>query len=131
MSTGTETNNASDIGQGLDEQNKPVQEAVEAEVSRPMRVLNVKEMTTIPNSCAKHSIYTYSTKVDEVGDLKRKGFFNPAYSFLSDGDTVRVFEYQMGKLYKYYEFIVMAVDKINKTVTVAIVNERVLEKVVI
>jgi len=105
--------------------------AVEQPAQKATRVLNTNNITSLMSSAGHHIIYTYDTKVDETGDLKRKGFFNPGYSFLNKGDYIRVFEYAQQDLHKFYEFIVMDVDKINKTVTVAIINERLLEKVTI
>ena len=98
---------------------------------KAQNVLNISNVSTIANSNADHSIYTYSTNVDTNEDLKRPGFFNPAFSFLTMGDTVRVFQFESKKLIKYYEFIVMSVDLDNRIVKAAIVTEKNLEKAVI
>ena len=107
------------------------EETVDTPVAGSQRVLNIKHLTTIPNSTAQHSIFTYTTSIDTVSDIKRKGFFDPAYSFIGVGDTIRVFQYSCQQLVKYYEFIVMDVDKLNRLVKVAITAERSLEKLII
>lgn len=84
---------------------------------------NTKQFTTIPNSLAEFSIYTYKSETEELDDIVRAGFFNTAYSFLSAGDMIRVFKLDDDKnITHYIEYIVLAVDKINKQVEVSTVT---------
>lgn len=101
------------------------------EVLKPKRVLNVRNVTTIPNSIAEHNIYTYSTDCDDTADIKAPGFFNPATGFLTVGDIVRVFQFEKKKLVKFYEFVVMEIDHNNNKVKTAIITEKNLEKCII
>lgn len=100
-------------------------------VATVARVANIARMTTIPNSINQHNIYTYSTDVDTTQDIKRPGFFNAAFSFLTVGDIVRVFQADSNGLNKFYEFIVMSIDKNNRKVKVAIVSEHNLQNKII
>lgn len=100
-------------------------------LSASTKIVNAKNMTVIPNSRAEHSIYTYSTNVDTHFDIKAPGFFNPTYTFATVGDTFRVFRFEQGELINYYEFIVVDVDRILKTVKVAVVVEKNLKNSVI
>lgn len=102
-----------------------------ANAHKAQNVVNVSNVSTIANSNENHSIYTYSTNIDTSEDLKRPGFFNPAFRFLTKGDTVRVFQFEGEALTKYYEFIVMNIDSDNRVVTVAIITEKNLAKVII
>lgn len=80
-------------------------------------VANPKCFTTIPNSNSEFCIYTYKAEFEPYNQVMRKGFFNPAHTFLNVGDTIRVFRFGTDRvLVNYIEFIVTAVDKINKTV---------------
>lgn len=93
-------------------------------------VCNNKNFTTIPNSNAEFCIYTYKAEYESYTQLTRPGFFNPAYSFLNVGDTVRVFRFETGtprKLTHYLEFIVVEVDKITKEVFVATIGNHKLD----
>lgn len=94
-------------------------------------VANIKQFSTIANSCSDCNIYTYGANIESNDDLKRPGFFNPAVSFLAVGDVVRVFKYEKKELVKYYEFVVVKIDEPNKVVTVAIIKENNLAKVTI
>lgn len=105
----------------MPEEQKPV---VEMEA-----VVNIKNFTTIPNSTADFCIYTYKAEYETYTQITRPGFFNPAYSFLNPGDTIRVFRFDSTKkLTHFLEYIVMYVDKIQKTVTVASLSNNNLEK---
>ena len=105
-----------------------VNESTEATVKR---VINAVHVTTIPNSINEHNIYTYSTHVDTTQDIKRSGFFDPAFSFLTVGDILRVFQFEKKDLKKMYEFVVMSIDKDNRKVRVAIIAEHNLENKII
>ena len=88
------------------------------------KVLNPAMITTIPNSRAEHCVYTYRTDVDKHFDIKRPGFFNPAYTFLTVGDIIRVFRFEQSVLIMYYEFVATKIDKITKQVEVALLFEK-------
>jgi len=90
-------------------------------------VVNTNLMTTISNSAGEFNIYTYAAKNDSASDLRNPRFFDPAYTFLVVGDTIRVFGHEHGELSKYYEFIVMKIDKDNRKVTTSLVREIKLE----
>lgn len=93
-------------------------------------VCNIKNFTTIPNSNSEFCIYTYKAEYESYTQLTKPGFFNPAYSFLNVGDTVRVFRFETGtprKLTHYLEFIVVEVDKVTKEVFVATIANHKLE----
>ena len=95
-------------------------------------VLNIRNVTTIPNSISEFNIYTYKAEIDTTTNIKRPGFFNPGYSIFEVGDVIRVFQLEKDKtLSKYYEFMVMKVDKTIKEVVVTILNEKNLEKNII
>lgn len=106
---------------------------VQPEVNVEMEaVVNIKNITTIPNSTAEFCIYTYKAEYETYTQVMRPGFFNPASSFLNKGDVIRVFRFDLEKkLTHYLEFIVMDVDKINRTVTVATLTNANVEKKVI
>lgn len=92
-------------------------------------VANLKNFSTIPNSNSDFCIYTYKAEYETSTQLARRGFFNPAYSFLNPGDTIRVFLFDTEKrLTNYLEYIVYSVDKINKKVVVAAITNHSLEK---
>ena len=93
-------------------------------------VCNIKNFTTIPNSNSEFCIYTYKAEYESYTQLTKPGFFNPAYSFLNVGDTVRVFRFETGtprKLTHYLEFVVVEVDKVTKEVFVATIANHKLE----
>lgn len=94
-------------------------------------VANIKNFSTIPNSNSEFCIYTYKAEYESYSQLSRPGFFNPASSFLNPGDTIRVFRFEEKKLTHFLEYIVMDVDRINRTVTVASISNCNLEKKVI
>lgn len=93
-------------------------------------VANPKCFTTIPNSNSEFCIYTYKAEFEPYSQVMRKGFFNPAHTFLNVGDTIRVFRFSTDRvLINYIEFIVTAVDKISKTVdAVSILQSNVSKK---
>lgn len=92
------------------------------------KIINAKLITVIPNSRAEHSIYTYSTNVDTHFDIKDANFFNPTYTFAKVGDMIRVFRFEGEALIGYYEFIILEVDKIAKTVKAVAIVDRNLQK---
>jgi hypothetical protein len=109
----------------------PVDESPEV-ISEIEAVANIKNFTTIPNSVAEFCIYTYKAEHETYTQVMRPGFFNSAFSFLNVGDTIRVFRFDVDKkLTHLLEFIVMDVDKIGKTVTVATLTNNNLEKKVL
>lgn len=95
-------------------------------------VVNIKNFSTIPNSNSEFCVYTYKAEYETYSQIFRSGFFNPAYSFLNVGDTIRVFRFDLEKnLTHLLQFVVMDVDKINKTVKVAtIANHNLVTKVI-
>lgn len=95
-------------------------EKVKEEVNIELEaVANIKNFTNIPNSNSEFCIYTYKAEYESTMQIIRDGFFDPAYSFLNVGDTIRVFRFDTEKnLTNYMEQIVMYVDKINRKVTV-------------
>lgn len=97
-------------------------------LSASKKVINAKLITIIPNSRAEHSIYTYSTNVDTHFDIKDPDFFNPTYTFAKVGDMIRIFRFEGNTLINYYEFIVLEVDKILKTVKAVAIVDRNLQK---
>ena len=97
-------------------------------LSASKKVINAKLITIIPNSRAEHSIYTYSTNVDTHFDIKDPDFFNPTYTFAKVGDMIRIFRFEVNTLINYYEFIVLEVDKILKTVKAVAIVDRNLQK---
>jgi len=91
-------------------------------------VANPKCFTTIPNSTAEFCIYTYKADHESYQQVTKKGFFNSGWSFLNPGDFIRLFRFErMGKLLNYFEFVVVDVDKVLKTVTVAALAQHNLE----
>ncbi len=106
---------------------KIVEEKKATEMSSK-KIINAKLVTVIPNSRAEHSIYTYSTSADTHFDIKDPEFFNPLYTFILVGDTIRIFRYEETKLVNYYEYIITEVDKIAKTVKGVLVFEKNLTK---
>lgn len=109
----------------------PVEQVTE-EVKEAEAVVNIKNFTTIPNSTAEFCIYTYKAEHETYTQILRPGFFNPAFSFLNKGDTIRVFRFSLDKkLTHFLEFIVMDTDKINKVVTVAMLSNSNLDKKVL
>lgn len=92
------------------------------------KVINAKMITIIPNSRAEHSIYTYSTNVDTHFDIKDPDFFNPTYTFIQVGDMIRIFRFEGNTLVGYYEFIILEVDKILKTVKAVAILDKNLQK---
>jgi len=95
-------------------------------------VANPKNFTTIPNSNSEFCVYTYKAECESYTQLIRPGFFDSAALFVNAGDTIRVFLYDIKKqLSNYLKFVVLDVDKINRKVTVSIVeNCNLLSKVV-
>lgn len=101
-------------------------------VAEVKTVLNIRNVTTIPNSISEFNIYTYKADNDTTASIKNPGFFNPGYSIFEVGDLIRVFQFERDKsLSKYYEFMVIKTDKTLRTVTVSILNEKNLEKNII
>lgn len=95
-------------------------------------IANTKNFTTIPNSVAEFCIYTYKAEYETYTQVTRAGFFNSAYSFLNKGDIIRVYLFNSKKdLTNYLEYVVMDIDKINKEVTVAIIENVNLEKKIV
>lgn len=92
------------------------------------KVININRMTIIPNSQAEFSIYTYKADIETHFDLKDEDFFNPAYTVLRVGDTVRIFRFEKGNLANLYEFVVVGVDKITKKVKTTLIMEKNLTK---
>lgn len=92
------------------------------------KIINAKMVTVIPNSRAEHCIYTYSTNVDTHFDIKDPAYFNPLYTFLAVGDTLRIFRFEKEDLVAYYEFICVEVDKLAKTVKMVSIFEKNLQK---
>lgn len=83
-------------------------------------VANPKNFSTIPNSNSEFCVYTYKAECESYNQINRPGFFNSAALFVNKGDTIRVFRFDTEKnLVNYLVYIVMSVDKINRTVTVA------------
>lgn len=83
-----------------------------------------KNFTTIPNSNSEFCIYTYKAETESYTQLMRPGFFDTAFSFLNTGDTIRTFRFDDQKnLTHYLEHIVVVVDKINRTVKTALINQ--------
>lgn len=97
-------------------------------VATSTKIINAKAITIIPNSRAEHSVYTYSTKVDTHFDIKTKGFFNPAYTFLTVGDIIRIFRFEQEELATYYEFVATKVSERDKKVDVALLFEKNIKK---
>lgn len=95
-------------------------------------VANPKNFTTIPNSTAEFCVYTYKAEYETTTQISRAGFFNSASTFLNVGDCIRTFRFDEQKnLTHYLEYVVMGVDKINRTVTVScIANHNLLNKVI-
>ena len=92
-------------------------------------VVCVTKMTTIPNSTAEFCIYTYKAETESYTQLCRKGFFNPAWSFLHPGDIIRVFRFNIDKkITHYFEYVVTSVDKVLHKVDVATIANHNLEK---
>lgn len=86
-------------------------------------VANNKNFTTIANSNSEFCIYTYKAEYETYYQLVRPGFFNPAYSFLNPGDVIRIFRFESKtKLVGYIEVIVTDVDKVTKSVKVALIR---------
>ena len=84
---------------------------------------NTKQFTTIPNSTSEFCVYTYKAETESFDDVVSTGFFNTAYSFLNQGDIIRVFLLNDEKvLTHYFVYVVTNVDKINKTVSVSTVS---------
>ena len=101
-------------------------------VAEVKTVLNIRNVTTIPNSISEFNIYTYKAENDTTASIKNPGFFNPGHGIFEAGDLIRVFQLERDKsLSKYYEFMVVKTDKVLKTVTVSILNEKNLEKNII
>lgn len=99
----------------MPEEQSPTQMTLELEA-----VCNNKNFSTIPNSNSEFCIYTYKAEYESYAQIARKGFFNPAATFLNPGDTVRVFRFDIqGNLEHFLNYIVMSVDKINRKVVVA------------
>lgn len=109
-----------------DEQTK---EVVNVEVEA---VANPKNFTNIPNSNSEFCVYTYKAEYESYSQITRPGFFNTAALFLNVGDTIRVFRLNMEKKLEHYMvYVVMDVDKINRTVVVAnIANHNLTKKVI-
>lgn len=83
-------------------------------------VANLKNFTTIPNSNSEFCIYTYKSETETFNQIMKPHFFNSAASFLNPGDTIRVFHFsELKELDSYFEFMVLRVDKINRTVRVS------------
>lgn len=92
-------------------------------------VANPKNFTTIPNSNSEFCIYTYKAEYETFAQINSRGFFNSAALFLNVGDCIRVFRFDLEKrLTNLLEYVVMAVDKINREVTVATISNHNLEK---
>lgn len=91
------------------------------------KVLNVKSLSIISNSSAEFCIYTYKAITETDADLKREGFFNPGYSVFNPGDILRVMFYEDTDIAKYYEFLIVEVDKDFKKVKAAVIHEYKLE----
>ena len=87
------------------------------------KVLNVKTLSIISNSSAEFCIYTYKAVTETDADLKREGFFNPGYSVFNPGDVLRVMFYNDNELSKYYEFVILDVDRDFKKVNAAVIHE--------
>lgn len=84
---------------------------------------NTKQFTTIPNSTSEFCVYTYKAETESFDDIVSTGFFNTAYSFLNQGDIIRVFLLNDEKvLTHYFVYVVTDVDKINKVVSVSTVS---------
>ena len=95
-------------------------------------VANPKNFTTIPNSSSEFCVFTYKAEYETYTQILRPGFFNSAALFVNVGDMIRVFRFDATKkLTHLLEFVVMATDKINRTVTVAAISNNNLEKKVI
>lgn len=110
----------------------PVEESSEVVKVDIDAVANIKNFSTIPNSNSEFCIYTYKAEYETYNQLTRVGFFNPAYSFLNVGDTIRVFLFNIHKeLTNYLEYLVVSVDKINKKVVVATITNQNIEKKII
>ena len=113
----------------------PDTETVQTPEQQPIEVealCNNTNFTTIPNSTAEFCIYTYKAEHETHSQVLRPGFFDPAYSFVNVGDTIRVFRYNFDKVITHYmEFIVMKVDKVTREVRVAIVSNTKLENKII
>ena len=87
-------------------------------------IANPKNFSTIPNSNSEFCVYTYKAEYETYNQIVRPGFFNSASGFLNVGDTIRVFRYDLEKkLTHYLEFVVMDVDKINKTLVLAMLSQ--------
>lgn len=83
-------------------------------------VANIKNFSTIPNSNSEFCVYTYKAEFETMDQINRPGFFNSAFSFLNVGDIIRLFRFDLNKvLTHYYQYVVVSVDKINKKVKVA------------
>lgn len=100
----------------------------EKETKEVEAVANNKNFSTIPNSNSEFCVYTYKAEYETVNQIQRPGFFNPAYSFVNPGDTIRVFRFDVEKnLTNYLQFIVVKVDKISKKVVISALNNNNLE----
>lgn len=108
--------------------NNPTIVKEERALNASKKIINAKLITVIPNSRAEHSIYTYSTNIDTHFDIKDKDFFNPTYTFAKVGDMIRVFRFEGTTLMNYYEFIILEVDKIAKTVKAVAIVDKNLQK---
>ena len=86
-------------------------------------VMNISRLSTIPNSVGEFCIYTYKAVTETDADLKREGFFNPGYSVFNQGDVLRVMFYNDNELSKYYEFVILDVDRDLKKVNAAVIHE--------
>lgn len=103
----------------MPEENGPVEVNVEIDA-----IANPKNFSTIPNSNSEFCVYTYKAEYETYNQVVRPGFFNSASGFLNVGDTIRVFRFDLEKhLTHYLEFVVMDVDKINKTVVLAMLTQ--------
>ena len=109
----------------------------EEEKKQPVPVLidlvaNIKNFSTIPNSNSEFCIYTYKAEFETMEQINRPGFFNPAYSFLNVGDMIRLFRFDLEKkLTNYSKYVVVSVDKINKKVIVATLENAKIENRII
>ena len=61
-------------------------------VAEVKTVLNIRNVTTIPNSISEFNIYTYKAESDTTASIKNPGFFNPGHSIFEVGDVIRVFQ---------------------------------------
>lgn len=105
----------------------------EAKVTSPLdkisKLANPARFSMISNSRDEFCIYSYRADNETYAEVASKGYFNLCHTFLKDGDTIRVYLYTYeGKLINYVEYLVAAVDKIHKEVTVATLNNVSVEK---